>query len=172
MMCVNGCSSFSLWFNLLYKNRNRHIFLEEWLKLKEGTKCPLESILLRAKVSVRTLFFSSSWFLTNGEHHEWRYSHWIWGDLKTAACKLLPKNCKMEAKMGKHIYNNLILKLPYFYIYMYLMYFCNAHKHVIILVWNDITFKFLGCFVSFLSWQSACLHTTHTEIYLPHLTVV
>lgn len=56
MMCVNGYSPVSLWSSLLCKNRNRHIFLEEWLKPKEGIKCPSGSILLRAKVPVRTFF--------------------------------------------------------------------------------------------------------------------
>lgn len=31
---------------------------------------------------------------------------------------------------------------------MYVMYFCHLHSHVIISMWNDMTFKFLGCFVS------------------------
>lgn len=53
--------------------------------------------------------------------------------------------------MGKRVYNNLIVKLHNFYIYMYVMYFCNVHNHVIISTWNDMTFKFLGCFVSSVS---------------------
>lgn len=165
-MCVNGYPPFSLWFNLLCKKRNRHIFLEEWLKPKEGIKCPSESIHLRAKVPLRIFFFPSNWFLTNGEHCELRYSHWILGDLKTA-CKLLPKKCKMEAKMGKHIYN-LILKLHNFYIYMYVRYFCNVHNHVIISVWNDMAFKFLGCFVSSVSqWSgwSLLAHNSHWNLF-------
>lgn len=80
----------------------------------------------------------------------------------------------MEAKMSKHTYNNLILKLHDFYIYMYIMYFCNLPNCVIISIWTNMTFKLLGCFVSCVSQWSvwSLLHAAHIEIYLLHLTVV
>lgn len=37
---------------------------------------------------------------------------------------------------------------------MYVMYFCHIHNRVIISIWNDMIFKFLGCFVSSVSQWS------------------
>lgn len=41
---------------------------------------------------------------------------------------------------------------------MYVMYFCNVYNHVIISTRNDMTFRFLGCFVSTVSqWSGLSL---------------